>query len=133
ASVGARETVGKRLGGELPVTGRRAAALGARRRREPGLAFVCGRETLSWILSCLLCRRVSEPRRRVGTLPARATRRCITAWPELDPTAPPSAARRVSSPLDSEKSTTWARVEQRIIRRKGAAKAVPPVLPPDHA
>jgi 23S rRNA pseudouridine955/2504/2580 synthase len=33
--------------------------------------------------------------------------------------------------LDSEKSTTWARVEQPIIRRKGAAKAAPPALPPD--
>jgi len=68
-------------------------------RRKAGLAFVCGPETLSWILSCLLCRRASEPRRRVGTLPARATRRCITGWPDLDPTAPLFAARRVDSPL----------------------------------
>ena len=67
----------------------------------------------------------------MGTLPARATRRCITGWPELDPTTPLSAARRWMATLDSAKSTTWARVEQPIIRRKGGAKAVAPALPPD--
>jgi len=69
----------------------------------------------------------------MGTLPARATRRCITGWPDLDPTAPLFAARRVDSPLDSEKSTTWARVEQRIIRRKGGPPPAANAPRPDRA
>ncbi len=59
----------------------------------------------------------------MGTLPARATRRCITGGAGTGSDRPSlGRAALVIATLDSEKSTTWARVEQRIIRGKGAAR-----------
>ncbi len=128
ASVGARETANGGLGCKLAITGRRLKREDARSGEALVKRIVFSRETLSWILSCLLCRRAWWPLRRVGTLPAR---RRDVASPcgrnRIRPLLSSRSHRLREAKLNSEKSTTWARVEQRIIRAKGGAKAASPV------
>jgi hypothetical protein len=96
-SVGAREAVKRRSGSTLAITERMAKRdESGRGASSSGLVLVFNRETLSWVLVCLLCRPVPRSRRVTwGTRPAEAAGRCITVWPEQNPAAhllPSSAA-----------------------------------------